>query len=364
MSLTPVVPKHLFDSEGQPLNKNYFNQPIGSGPYQVESFSSQSISLKKNPNYFRGSPQIEKIQFQAYENEKPLLQDLIKGSIDIHPFLDYKYLSILKNIPHLKTQNLKNQDLLAIFFNTNHPLFKSKKVRQALNYAINKKRLLTEGIQGNGNIANSIISPSNAYHTKLSHQYTYQPNKALELLKEEGWSKNGKTNRLEKNGKSFRFTILLLEGTNFLQKAYKIILSDFLHIGIQTEIQSISVSEFSQKIFTEKNYEAAIMPYLNYYPVEFDFMFWSSPQNTSYNFTNYNNPAATQTLENARYASSFEEGKQHYADFLKAIHDDPPGIFLIWRNIDFIVNKNIKDLDNSLILFWKSFQKAQFRQTQ
>lgn len=80
--LTTPVPKHLWESVDAPMT--YSNpKPVGSGPYRLKSFTSQAITLERNPYYWQaGLPKIPTLQFLAYDSDSSMIAALQDGQVD------------------------------------------------------------------------------------------------------------------------------------------------------------------------------------------------------------------------------------------------------------------------------------------
>ena len=79
-----ILPKHIWEDVPADETKSFKNEPvIGSGPFQaVEWKEGQFARLKANPDYFRGSPKIDEIIFQFYDNADTMVQALKNGEVD------------------------------------------------------------------------------------------------------------------------------------------------------------------------------------------------------------------------------------------------------------------------------------------
>jgi peptide/nickel transport system substrate-binding protein len=79
-----ILPKHIWEDVPADETKSFKNEPvIGSGPFQaVEWKEGQFARLEANPDYFRGSPKIDEIIFQFYDNDDTMVQALKNGDVD------------------------------------------------------------------------------------------------------------------------------------------------------------------------------------------------------------------------------------------------------------------------------------------
>ena len=133
----------------------------------------------------------------------------------------------------LGVELFENDSMMYVYLglNNDNPLFQSKRVRQAIAYAINKNQLLSLALKKMGKEASTPFAPSSWAYTDKVEKFTYNFAKALELLSAEGWVP-GKDKILEKNGQKFEFTVLINQGNKEREKAGVIIQQQLKKIGM------------------------------------------------------------------------------------------------------------------------------------
>jgi peptide/nickel transport system substrate-binding protein len=163
-----------------------------------------------------------------------------------------------------------------------HVLFGDKRVRQALTFAINREAIV-EGYIGEGKatIVNTSLSP--AYKKLLNpmlHDYAYNPEKALSLLKEAGWRK-GNDGFLQKEGMRFSFTLAMPKGNDRRAYAGTIIQQNLREIGIDCKLETLEMALFNQRQ-NEYRLDAALSG-LSAETLPFQLVIWAedSPFNSS-----------------------------------------------------------------------------------
>ncbi|MET0943566.1 MAG: extracellular solute-binding protein [Mesorhizobium sp.] len=146
MGLMPVLPRHLIDPAT--FEKTSFAPPIGSGPYLVgEVKPGQSISLKRDPNYWgsklpvtRGQFNFDEIRYDYYRDSGSLFEAFKAGAIDARPEDDPTRWTEGYNIPPVRDGRIVKEEfpvavpagMSALVFNTRRPFFADQRVRQAL----------------------------------------------------------------------------------------------------------------------------------------------------------------------------------------------------------------------------------------
>lgn len=170
--------------------------PMGTGPFELsQTVAGQQWVLTRNPHYFKaGLPYLNKLVFNLDSSPESVLLHFEQGSTDLIGFnqdvngvpeQDYLPLVNSKWSHDLYTTELVTTNYIGL--NTKVGPTKNLLVRQALEYAVNKKELLRieggRGVIANQPLPNSMPSGYNA-HLPANATYTYNPAKARQLLKE------------------------------------------------------------------------------------------------------------------------------------------------------------------------------------
>lgn len=183
-----IVPKEEVDKAG----KNFGHAPIGTGPYTLKEWKSgEYLVFERNPNYFMSDrPYLDKITIQVGVAPDVALLRLEKGEIqlmgDPPPGADWARIS---GDPAWKDRVEKTPQVSTIYIAINvtaKPL-DNLKVRQALNYAIDKQHII-QLLNGRGSVANQILPPLMPGYDKAYTGYEYNPDKAKALLAEAGFA--------------------------------------------------------------------------------------------------------------------------------------------------------------------------------
>ena len=202
-----VLPKEVVEAYGD----DYRSHPIGTGPFQFFEWDEGNfLILHKNPHYFElGLPHLNAVSVRFIPSRLSAFIEFKQGKLDFVNGIDdsykdeilypngslkeeyaEKYQVILT--PQLNTEYLGFQTDTTLEIAQNHPL-SNKKVRKALNYAIDRKKIVQYLLNGMGYPGNSGFMPKGIPgHDPIKVPgYDYQPEKARQLLAEAGFL-NGK----------------------------------------------------------------------------------------------------------------------------------------------------------------------------
>jgi oligopeptide transport system substrate-binding protein len=182
-----VVPKEEVEKAGE----NFGHAPVGTGPFTLKEWKSgESLIFERNPNYFyEGLPYLDSITIQVGVAPDVALLRLEKGEIqmmgDPPPGADWARITsdpAWKN--RIEKQPQVNTTYIAI--NTTTPPFDKLEVRQALNHAIDKQRIV-QLLNGRATVANQILPPLMPGYDPAYTGYEYDAEKAKTLLSQAGF---------------------------------------------------------------------------------------------------------------------------------------------------------------------------------
>jgi ABC-type transport system substrate-binding protein len=182
-----IVPKEAVEEAGE----NFGHAPVGTGPFTLKEWKSgESLTFERNPDYFyEGLPYLDSVVIQVGVAPDVALLRLEKGEIhmmgDPPPGADWTRIT---NDPawadRIEKQPQVNTTYIAI--NTTMPPFDKLEVRQALNHAIDKQRIV-QLLNGRATVANQILPPLMPGHDPNYTGYEYDPEKAKALLTQAGF---------------------------------------------------------------------------------------------------------------------------------------------------------------------------------
>jgi ABC-type transport system substrate-binding protein len=221
-----VVPKEVVEAEGP----DFGHKPVGTGGYKVAEWTSgQSIVLERNADYFKqGRPYLDKITFQIGQEPVVNLLRLQKGEIDIpgDGVPPAKFTEVM-NDPKWKENVIIAEQLHTgyVTMNVNIKPFDNVAVRQAVNMAINKERIV-QIINNRAVPANQPLPPAMPGYDKGFKGYTYDVEGAKAKLKEAGLEGGFETE-------------LFVANTDPQPRIAQAIQQDLAAIGIKANLQNL-----------------------------------------------------------------------------------------------------------------------------
>jgi peptide/nickel transport system substrate-binding protein len=152
-----IVPEHVLRDTSA---SSFESAPVGSGPYSVERWERGSrIVLGANADYFRGPPQIERIEFDFVPDQNTLGLQVRTGELDFSPQIPQAAAIALRGARNVRQRTATTYDDVELGFNTKRAPFDDARLRLALAIAIDRTRLVDTVYHGFADSALGLVPP-------------------------------------------------------------------------------------------------------------------------------------------------------------------------------------------------------------
>lgn len=219
--------------------------PVGTGPYELTSFSTQGFILTKNAHYWqKGKPVVYQLRFPSYNGNGPANVAVETGQAQwagqFVPNIEKVYLSKSRH-NHDWSPATSQVYLMA---NTAKYPFNILAVRQAVNYALNRPYIAKESEDGQATaqVNATGILPNESQFVAPQYKndtFTYDPAKAKAILRQAGWTP-GPGGVLQKGGKPLSFTLMENSGFTDYMTGGQVIASELNAIGMHVTLSGVS----------------------------------------------------------------------------------------------------------------------------
>lgn len=330
-----IVPIHILS--GKDLNSVDFNSgPIGTGPFKFAEWKKgESFTLQANTGYYGGKPKLDKIVIKFIPDMNVRAIQLETGEIDV-ALLEPQQLARVEKSEKNKVYLIPTADYRAMMYNFRKPLWQDVKVRQAINYAVNRDNILQGVLLGHGKVAYGPLQLNWANNENVE-KYGYNPEKAKALLAEAGW-KPGPDGILTKNGQKFSFRL-----TTFNNDPIRVAIVN----ALSTELKKIGVEAIpdprARGTFKWPEVDAFLLGWGSPFdPDDHTYkLFHSSQIENGWNLGAYRDAEIDRLLEEARTTLDENKRKELYGKFQKRLAENPPYNFLVYLDAVWVVNKNV-----------------------
>lgn len=328
----PILPAHLL--EGKDITKSDLaRHPVGTGPYRFKEWiPGQRVVLEANPDYYEGRPYIGRYIYRIIPDSSTTFMELKSGGIDMMGLSPIQYSRETTGRAFLSRFNKYRYPASAytyLGFNLRHPLFKDRRVRQAITAAIDKDEIVHGVLLGLGQVAHGPFKPGTWPYDPNVHDIPYDPARAVKLLAEAGWREKNADGILIRDGKPFSFTILTNQGNDQRLKTAEIIQQRLRKIGIDVKIRPVEWAAFLSQFIDKGNFEAVILGWtIGPEPDLFDVWDSSKTGPKELNFIGYKNPEVDRLIVAGRSTFDRDKRRRCYWRIQEILAEDQPYTFL------------------------------------
>ncbi len=346
-----ILPKHLL--EGQDINTTPFaRKPVGSHYYQLDEWKNgERIALKRNPNATQGQARIDRLVSRFIPDPASQFMELMADNIDTMGLSPIQYARIFPARPELNRNIARYKELGNAYtylgFNLKHKPWDDKRVRLAINYAIDKQEIIDGVLLGMGEPIASPYKPGTRWSNPDLKPYPYDPAKALALLKEAGFADHDGDGILDRDGKPLAFEILTNQNKQ-RELSATLIQRRLKEIGIDANIRVLEWASFIGRFIKTGDFDVVVLGWgLGQEPDQFNI--WHSSQQApgQFNFIGYQNPKVDQLLEQGRLELNPDKRMKLYHAFARELYEDSPIVYLYAGYGLPAIHKRVKGIDTT-----------------
>jgi peptide/nickel transport system substrate-binding protein len=313
-------------------NAGFGQKPVGTGPFTFESETrGQQLVLKANPNYWGGAPKVSEVIMRPIPDPTARVAALRSGQVnwievpppDDVPTLSKEGFQVLTN---------SYDHVWPWVFNMQKKPFTDVRVRQAMNYAIDRDSLIKNVLQGTADPELQAAARANAAYREGNNLYSYDPAKAKSLLAAAGYP-NGFTTTLSypTSGSGNMVPTPLNEA---LQQ-------NLAAVGVKVKLQPVEWASMLTDYFVGKIPGNADMINISLSMQQEGFWNTWFGADSGPNVGKYSNPKVEALFASARATLDDTKRSDLYAQAVKLINEDAPWLFIVDDRNPRVLAKNV-----------------------
>ena len=265
--IVPILPEHIWSKVSPKAAGTAFENPpqvVGTGPFQIVEFQpGKFVRLKANAGYWGGAPHVDQLIFEVYTNPVSMVSDLQTGAIDGAvgvPQAQFAGLTgngIRKNPAVSWTWTELGFNCSDSPASTGAPALRDPRFRQALQYAIDRKKVCELAFGGYAAPGSSLVVPyvPHDYHWEpaAAEAFAYEPARAKALLDAAGYKDvNGDGLRETKRGQPLSLRLMAPTSSPPQQIAARLIAGWFRAVGVKTVFTTVDDGAMLTAVFNSK----------------------------------------------------------------------------------------------------------------
>ena len=344
-----IVPEHVLKGVTDLNSSAFESKPIGSGPYRVVSWERGSrLNLSANPLYFRGKPQIERIEFHYVPDQNTLGIQVKTGELDFSPQIPVQFAARLVDTPALRVLSAPTFNDIELVFNTRRAPFDDVRVRRALALAVDRNRLITSVYRGFALPADDLVPPQSEFHASdPSLRLGGDAQGARRLLDEAGW-KAGPDGVRSKNGTPLSFSLSLPTGYPTSNAVAVQLQAMWRAVGADASLRPAPSNVLlapATGLVVRGDFELALLT--DGYAISADradTLTSSGFPPTGRNYARYGDPDVDRWTAQARAAVDTATRRALYAKISARVRRDAPVVPIIWQKQVYVYSGAIEGL--------------------
>jgi peptide/nickel transport system substrate-binding protein len=317
-----IVPQHIWASIADPV-KYPDTKPVGTGAFTMSACTGQNITYKANPNYYiPGVPKLKQVNYPAFTSNDTANTYLANGQAQwggqFIPSIQKFYLDKSPD-NHYWFPPVAN---VSLFINLKNPILGDVAVRQAMAYAIDRKKVSDVGEYGYEPASNQsgVVTPTfsswmdTSQAAQYGNNYAFNPAKAKAILKQAGYTA-GSDGVMQKNGKKLSFSIINNGGFSDWVASVNVIQADLKAVGIQVTPKNMAAPAYQSALYNgtyQLGYGSETGGPTPYYELR-QWLYGPNSaaigQPAGSNFERYSNPATDKLIES--YGNTTDPAEQH-----------------------------------------------------
>jgi peptide/nickel transport system substrate-binding protein len=327
-----VMPKHgPQNPEFLTREDPFVQQPIGTGPYILKNITAdREVILVANENYFKGRPHIDKFIARPFADQNIMGQALMFNAIDMIVLVNHRDIPQIQGDKRFVLQPYNALSYSFFGFNLRNPLLADNRVRKAFTYAINRQEMLDSFFQGQGTIISGPFAPGSWAYNLDVQPLPYDPQKAIELLTEAGFSK-GDDGIMEKGGEKLSLTLKVpIAKESEAVKRVVLAFKNYLNkVGVDIEAEFIEWLAWKEDIFLKHEFDIMFASWVFDDSADISSLFHSAEVGSwKNNFGAFSNPEVDSLIVESKLTLDHEKRRTINRKLHGIIADENPYSFL------------------------------------
>jgi len=310
----PLLPRHVAGGDANLLDGEFARHPVGCGPYRFASYEpGREIVLEANDDYWDGPPEIGRLVYKIYPDQRTAYQALLKHDLDVMVLTPnlWREAQTSERAEHLEPLVYYRYRLWFQAWNQDgsNPFFTDARVRRALVLALDRQSFIDTVLDGLARPGSTSYAPDPDWANPDVRPIPFDPQEARRLLDAAGWTDSDGDGVRDRDGHPFRFELLIpatTQGLTDQMAAWQ--QQSWGEIGVQAEIVKLEWQAFRVRRNAGQFDAAAFTLELTPNPDQFE-LYHSGARENGYNFGAIDDPEIDRLLEAGR--STFDNEERH-----------------------------------------------------
>ena len=318
-----------------------YSHPVGTGPYVFGEYATgESVTVTKYADYWGEKPYYDTVQFRVVPEAATRESLLLAGQVDMIILPPVSDLKSLQSNADVKVELGESDRTIFIALDNQDPVFSKPEVRQALNYAVDKKTIIDSVLFGAAEEMNAPMAPSLFGYCETG-TYDFDPDKARQMLADAG--------------ATGAHMDLLTPSGRYVQdaQAAEAIAGYLREVGLDVAVSTSDFPSFLGRVnapHSDQTVDAHLLGWApGYLDADYQMQMFREathpPSGLGTSF--YTNPQVETLLAQADVETDVDTREQLYCDASKIIWDDAPWIFLWTQSFPVVYSADVTGISTT-----------------
>lgn len=343
-----ILSQEAFEKWGEDYG---YKAAVGTGPFKFDHWNrGEELVLVRNEDYWGAGdenlPYLDKIVYRAVVEDSVKLIQLATKQADVIYNVPFNEVSALETDSSVVIDSTPGGTVHFMAMVTNRPPFDDIRVRQAMNYAIDRQAIVDTIFAGQATVANGLFPPMLFVSENDKVFYPYDPDKAKELLEEAGYTPDN----------PFKF-LLLTSNASLYQDEAVLVQAQLKEIGVEVEVlpmEKAALSTYTRSQAPDAEEKRQAFLYRYGYPGTFinDYTYRTYYSEAALNLSAYNQPGGSmhpevdQLLLESIHLVERDKILENNQKINELLMEDAPWVRIAFQNNVIAYQNYVKGLKN------------------
>ncbi|MDR1322167.1 MAG: ABC transporter substrate-binding protein [Gracilibacteraceae bacterium] len=287
-------------------------KPIGTGPFiMMEWAKNEKILFEANPDYWGGSPALQRVEFYTIPSNDTRVSALEAGDVDfVHTPLTPQDVDRIKGDARFQVDELTGLGITFAAFNHNSPVLADRQTRVGLSHFLDKEVMARELSQGLELPGESILVPNTWFYSDEVKSFPYDPEQGKAILAEAGWTDTDGDGVLDKDGQKLTVRLSTYTQDDLKMQYVEYMQNLFAQGGVDARVVTNEWPTFIADV-QAGNYDIAVFGMLNLFDPD-KYMYSYLRSTAGSNWGGFSSTEFDALVEEARTVSGEAERRDLY----------------------------------------------------
>ena len=294
---------------------------LRTGPFKIVA-PPPVAELEAYSEYHNGLAAVPRVKIREYPNHRMAWTAMMRGEVNFLHEVNRDSIEFIETGGHVQAYPLLRPYVIPLVFNLKHPVLRRREVRIAINEAIDRAEIVSNGMRGHGEPAEGPFWPHHWAYSHGRHSFPFNPEAARLRLDAAGLKIRSDPPRMPSR---FRFRCILSSNDARFERIALIVQRQLFMIGVDMQLELVPRAAFVQRLAKTGDYDAFIFEMSTGRTLNFPYRFWHSKVDAA--MAGYS--TADEPLDRMKTGATDNDVRAAVSEVMRMMRADPPAAFLV-----------------------------------